>query len=47
MTTKEVKKPAGQNGSREKRGRLCEPVDPITYACQGFLRKSAKQMQPM
>ena len=29
-TTKEVEKTAGQNGSREKRGQLREPVDPIT-----------------
>ena len=32
MASKEVTKPAGQNGSWEKRGLLCEPVDPITCA---------------
>ena len=28
MASKEVKKPAGQNGSWEKHGLLCESVDP-------------------
>ena len=47
MATKEVKKPAGQNGSWEKRGWLCEPVDHITCAFESTLWRKAKQMQPM